>query len=206
MIEASEFARLAELELHASRQLSPLTYQAWKELPRESKAAFASAVALVGGPMTGLNGSTATAEADRIAAARLMLLKLGLDGPSPAWSSEILARVVRAALEPPGGAVSDLLGACFDVLGDYQTELSPVVANLLKDLVVACFTRQRSSYEATDWPRFLDRVRDDPTNAQLYFLHLAVPPQHLPPELERSIQARLEGSPLGEKAGRALAG
>jgi hypothetical protein len=137
---------------------------------------------------------------DRIAAIRLMLLKLGVHGDDPRWSSEVLDCLVTAVIRTPGGSVGDLFRALFGVLGDYRADLSKVTAGFIKDLVINCFTKHRASYEATDWTQITQLLRAGTTPAQLYLALHAIPPQYVSPELAGAIAAGLETTPFHQEA------
>src|SRR6266404_2705986 len=123
MIDKNGFVNQAELELRNTRTISPSTRQAWENLPDGARTAFDRAMGFLGYPRsTTAPPSPATAEADRIAAARLMLLKLGLDSADPRWSSDVLDRLLNAVVETPEGGVGDLFWALFGMLGDYAPE------------------------------------------------------------------------------------
>jgi hypothetical protein len=129
-----------------------------------------------------------------------MLLRLRLDGDDPRWSSQVLERLVAAAAEISGGSPTDLFRALHGLLGESAVELTPPVAALIKDLVVLCFTRYRSAYEAADWPCFLRATAGPLTPAQFYLLLYAVPPRHTPPELADAIVRGLESTPYRVEA------
>ncbi len=143
--------------------------------------------------------------ADRIAAARLMLLKLGLDGDNPTWSSAVLDRLLNAVTEAPGGSVGDVICAMCGVLGDYQAKLSKPAAGLIKDMVVRCFTRHRSDYESVDWQPLVKCIAGGATQAQFYLALHAIPPQLVTPQLAESIAKGLESTAFREEAASALA-
>ncbi|MFO0811311.1 MAG: hypothetical protein U0746_21995 [Gemmataceae bacterium] len=138
--------------------------------------------------------------ADRVAAARRMLLTLGLDGADPRWSSDVLDRLLTDVVGAPGGSIGDLFTALFGVLGEYSTELTQPVAALLKDLVVGCFTRHRGSYDAADWKGMADRLGTDATPAQLYLALHALPPQVVSSRLADAIAKGLEPTPYHAEA------
>src|SRR5262249_18945330 len=154
------FFRQAELELHHTRTLSPSTCQAWANLPAEARTAFARVMAFLGCQASG-NGaepSPTISEADRVAAARLMLVKLRVDGEDPRWSSDVLDRLLQSVMEAPKGSVGDLFAALFGVLGDYSPQLSKPLASFLKDVVVTCFTSHQRSYESVNWSLLVDSL------------------------------------------------
>jgi hypothetical protein len=141
---------------------------------------------------------------ERVAAARLLLLKLGLDTEDPRWSSALLEQIVDTVVSAPGGSIGDLLNAALVILGDYRPELSHPMANLLKDLVRFSFTH-RLSYDATNWTEFNEGIGAKATNAQLYLAMYAVPEQYMNQELASRIASGLARTPFGEEAASQLA-
>jgi hypothetical protein len=201
------FARQAERELRDTRALSQSTRQAWENLSAGEKTAFDRAMAFLGG-FPGATSSVAppaTSEADRIAAARLMLLKMGLDSGDPRWSSGVLDRVLNAVVETPQGGVGDMFSALFGVLGDYSPHLTGPVAGLIKDLVVRCFTGYRASYDAVDWKRLVGGLGPKAPTAQLYLALLAVPAPFVTSQLAETIRNALACTPFSAEAASALA-
>lgn len=207
MIDKSAFMSQAELELRNTRTVSQSTCQAWESLPGEARAAFARAMVFLGCQPNGTAGTPipATSDADRVAAARLMLVKLGLDTDDPRWSSDVLDRLLKAVMETPDGGIGDLLCALFGVLGDYSPELSKPVAAFLKDLVVRCFTRHQRLYESVAWRELADSLSGKATRAQLYLALHAMPPQLVPPQLADAIAKGLESTAFRDEAVSALA-
>ena len=134
-----------------------------------------------------------------------MLLKLGADTDDPRWSSDVLVRLLNAVMNVPGGAVGDLLIALSGVLKEHPSDLSPSLANFIKDVVVQCFTRYRSSYETIVWNRFIQSISTNAPPPQLYLALQAIPPQHLPPELGNAITEGLASSCYHQEAVDALA-
>lgn len=148
---------------------------------------------------------TGTAEADRVAAVRRMLLGLRLDSDDPRWSSDILDRLIADVVEASDGSVGDLFHALFGVLGDYSTKLSKPVAGLIKDLVVNCFTRHPQSYSLVDWKAIAGRLGGSATAAQLYLALHAIPPEFVPATLAHAISEGLSGTSFQGEAASALA-
>lgn len=207
MIEKHDFLRQAELEIHNTKTVSQFMCQAWATLPSEVKAAFVRAMVFLGCQPNGtkVTLSQPASASDRVAAARLMFLKLGLDSNDPRWSSDVLDRLVDAVMEQPDGSVADLIGALFGVMGDYCPELSKPTANFIKDLVVVCFTRYRESYDSVDWKRFVETFTGAKlTKAQLYLMLYAIPPQFASSELTDAITRGLEYTDFHEEALSAL--
>ena len=154
--------------------------------------------------MTERNGIAGQTEGGA-AKARRLLLRQGLDGNDPRWSSEVLDRLLQSVLETPGGSVSDLVGALASLLGDFRTKLSGPVAGLIKDLVVLCFTRAPNSYASIDWTPLVGRLEADPTPAICYFAMHALPPQYLSRRLAETITRGLENTEFHQEAETTLA-
>jgi hypothetical protein len=146
-----------------------------------------------------------TSERDRIAAARLMLVKLRLDSDDPRWSSDVLDRLVKSVMAAHDGSVGDLFCALLGVLDDYKPELSKPLASFTKDLVVKCFTRQQRSYELVNWTELVESLGNRPTKAQLYLALHAIPPRLVPPKLGDAIAKGLESTAFRDEAVSAFA-
>ncbi|MCI0455481.1 MAG: hypothetical protein L0Z62_00710 [Gemmataceae bacterium] len=208
MTDSTAFLRQAEIELRNTRTISSSTCQAWENLSGEARTAFARAMAFLGCRATsGADATSAgmTTEADRIAAARLMLVKLGVDSDDPKWSSDVLDRLLKSVVEAPGGSVGDLFGALLGVLGDYAPELSRPLASFIKELVVKCFTRYQQSYESVNWNRFVESLGGSASKAQLYLALHAIPPQFVSSQLADAIAKGLESTAFRDEAVSALA-
>lgn len=207
MIDTNGFVKRVELELHSQRTVSHATCQAWDALPGEERVGFAQAMCFLGCRPSGTAEASASVipEADRVAAARLMLVKLGLDTDDPRWSSEVLDRLLKAVTETPNGSVADLFCALFGVLGDYAPDLSKPIAAFLKELVIKCFTRYQRSYETVNWGRLAEGLGSQPTKAQLYLALLAIPPRFVSSQLAETIAKGLEATAFHEEATSALA-
>jgi hypothetical protein len=207
MTDTNGFARLAEVELCRTGITSHSTCEAWQNLAPGGRNAFAKAMFFLGCPNVAASSYSpiATEEADRIAAARLMLLKLGLHSREPVWSSTSLQHLLEAVLSIPGGSLGDLFHALYEVLGDFSTPLSHAVVNFIKDVVVNSFTRYRPAYDSVNWAWFVERTHDGAAEAQLYLALHAIPPQHVPPWLTNLIAKGLESTPYCEEARTILA-
>ena len=129
-----------------------------------------------------------------VAAARMLLLKLGLDGDDPRWSSAVLDHCLKTIVETPTGSVEILFRALFGVLGDGPSDLTNPVASLIKDLVVVCFTRYRGIYDSVDWSRFVESLGGNTTQAQFYLALYAIPPQYVSPQIANAIVKGLEST------------
>jgi hypothetical protein len=117
----------------------------------------------------------------------------------------VLARLVTAVVQTPGGSIEDLYHALFAVLGDNHCELSREMANFIRDLVVKCFTEHRSAYEAVDWVPLVQKIMGSATKAQLYLALHSIPPQHVSAELAELIAKGLQATPFHQEALNVLA-
>src|SRR5271169_992935 len=104
MINTELLASRAEAELRTTSRISGETCRSWHDLAPEGQAAFLRAMTFICGEEHNYETTdiTVTRPADRMAASRLMLLKLRLNTPDPRWSSDVLGRYVRAVLAVPG--------------------------------------------------------------------------------------------------------
>jgi hypothetical protein len=206
MTDTTNLVRVTELELRNTRTISTSTCQAWENLSDEASTAFSRAMAFLGCRPNGTAAPSLTAsESDRIAAARLMLMKLGLATDDPRWSSDVLDRLLKSVMDAPQGSVGDLLWALFGVLGDYSPELSKPVTAFIKDVVIQCFTRYRRSYDLVNWKGLVDSLGGKATEAQLYLALHAIPPQFVTPPLADAITKGLESTAFRDEALSALA-
>jgi hypothetical protein len=148
--------------------------------------------------------------AARLQAAKLSLLRLTASGGgtaesswSPAWSSALLERTVDEIAMVPGGHVHDVLRGLWEALGQTGAELTETMANFIKDIVVACFTRFRQQYEHESQAWMVKSVAAGCTEAQAYLALHALPE----PELERcreQLLSALRASPFEPQARRML--
>jgi hypothetical protein len=166
----SEFLRRVEHEVRSTRGASEATCAAFADLPLESRAAYGRAMQYLGCKLMGwpTGGAAPVPEADRIRAARLMLLRLYLDTNDPRWSSGMLDRLLEAVMGTPGGSASDLFHALQESLEEYARELSWPVKNLIRDLVIKGFSEYRDSYQAANWTWMVRKTVERPSPAQAY--------------------------------------
>lgn len=207
MIDTSEFVRQAELDLRVRGAISRSTRRAWSSLSPEGKAAFGAAMDFLGCGAEEANGAVdgSVRQTDRIAAARLMLLKLKADTMEPCWSSEMLKRLVTNVAAAPSGSVGDVLYALNGLLRDFPSKLSKPLANLIKDLVIECFVFHRTSYELIDWRPLIETLSASAAEPQLYLALHAVPPHLITTSHAQTIANGLQASPCREEATNALA-
>ncbi len=138
---------------------------------------------------------TSTCEADRVRAARLMLLRFFRQPEEPAWSSWLLERLLESVMASPGGSVGDLLYALHEILGEPAVKLTQAVKYLINALVVKSFTESRASYDSVDFNRMIERTIEGATPARAYLALLVIPPDRLPASRTAAILKGLEGTP-----------
>jgi hypothetical protein len=172
-------------------------------LPLPVQLAYARAIAFAGCESAAnwqFVPGVATEETDRINAARLMLLKLQTGQCDPRWSSWLLDRMFEAVTDTPGGTIGDLLHALYDVLGDYDCDLTYHVANFIQSVVVGGITRDRLSFQTLNFNWLIQGTLAARTPAQSYLAFLALPPEVLSPHCIVAILKRLQLTPYWEKA------
>lgn len=199
MTDTASFIAQVERDLRTTRAVGGSTCEALRNLPPESRAALTPALAFLGCPVA-TEPPAPTRDEDRLAAVRLMLLKLGADSGDPRWSSLVLEQMVGAAATIPGSTPVELFAALYGLLGEFSAELTQPVANLVRELVVLCYMRFRPAYDAGDWSRFVRAAPGPVTAAQLYLLLHAMPPQHVAPDLAEAIARGLKPTPYRDEA------
>src|SRR5262249_25695989 len=105
----------AERELRTTGAVSEATCHAFTAAAAESRRGLEASFAFLGcsiGPEAAGEGPVPISR--RIAAVRLMMLRLSAHTSDPRWSSLLLERLIKAALQPPGALVSDVGRALFE--------------------------------------------------------------------------------------------
>lgn len=192
-----DYLRQVEKALHTTRTISEQLCKDFYNLPLESQAVFAEAIAFAGCKdikVPSAPEGMIVHEAVRIRAARLMLLRLYADINKPRWSSWLLECIWNGVMTVPGGEVTDLFLALFELLEDFACELTEVLTNFIKDITVQGFTRYRTRYEAADFSGIVAKLSDKLTGAQAYLGMLAIPPRYVSPQLRLAILQSLAGT------------
>src|SRR5262249_29621494 len=202
MTRPNDFLQHVEDETLRARAVSEATCEAFSDMPLEIRTAYAGAMRFLGCNWVQVPSSNVATvlEEHRIRASRLMLLSLYLDTSAPAWSSWLLDRLLDAVMGTPGGTVGDLLRALHAVLGEYSCDLTEPVGNLIKALVVKCFTDHRASYETTDLRWMVRQTIECSTPAQAYLALHAIPPDVMQPSCLVYILRCLVSTPYWEEA------
>ena len=144
----------AERELRTTGSLSDATCRAFTAADDDSSRGFEASFAFLGCPVRAAAASAEPVHAShRVAAIRLMMLRLGAHTIDPRWSSQILERLIDAALQPPGAQIGDVVRALFQLLAEAPSGLSEVQANLIREVgvQVVAIQRRRCSTEDFSW-------------------------------------------------------
>ena len=202
MTNTNAYLKQVEDDLRKMREVGKGTCEAFAGLAVESQAAYARAMAFVGCERANASPDQPhrADEADRVRAVRLMLLKLGLDSSDPRWSSWLLDRLLEVLMGAPGGGVGDLLHALHELLGEQPRDLTEPMRNIIKDLVVQCFTQHRASYDAADLRWMVEKTMEGPTPAQAYLALHAIPPSITQPRCAMAILKALASTPYWTEA------
>jgi hypothetical protein len=141
---------------------------------------------------------------DRLNAVMAWFKKHELDTSDPKWSSWLLDRFFEEVTSAPGGSLLDVYQGLDAALKAYSVELTPTVANLIKDVVKQGFTQHRSAYNSMNWGWANEALSQGPSAARCYlFLH-ALPPEAATPQSVVAIHRRLQGTPYQQEAADTL--
>lgn len=170
----------AEHELRTTGTLSDTTCHAFTTADDQVRRGFAACLAFLGCPVTNAPSSDASVPVDcRVTAIRLMMLRLRMHTSDPRWSSQILERLIDAALQPPGAQLSDIVRALFALLAEAPPGLSDTQANLIREIGIHVVGRQRYRYAAENFSWLAEMLADQsrkPTAAQAYLAAYTLPP------------------------------
>lgn len=170
----------AERELRTAGTLSDATCRSFAAADDQVRRGFEACFAFLGCAVGDAPRSDPPVAVDsRIMAIRLMMLRLRVHTDDPRWSSQLLERLIEAALQPPGAELSDIVQALFSLLAEAPPGLSDTQANLIRDIGVHVVGKQRRRYavEHLDW--FAELLVDQntkPTAAQAYLAAYTLPP------------------------------
>jgi hypothetical protein len=146
-------------------------------------------------------------DAERVGRAYKGLRRLTADDPEngnvrewvPAWSSHVLEKTIEEILSQPGSRIGDVFYALWDLGGKDDVALTKTMAALIRDIVVLCFTRYRTKYDAEDFQWMADRVQQGAAPAQAYLALLALP-ESLASASRDAIVESLEGTEFHDEA------
>jgi hypothetical protein len=170
----------AERDLRMTGTLSEATCHAFAVTDEEARWGLEASFAFLGCPSSAAAaGGEPVPASRRIAAIRLMMLRLAAHTSDPRWSSDLLERLIHAALQPTGALVSDIVQALFEVLAEASPGLSDMQANFIREVGVHVVGKQRRRYSAESFSWLADLIRDGSTEltaAQAYLAAYTLPP------------------------------
>ena len=141
---------------------------------------------------------------DRLNAVMAWFKKHELDTSDPKWSSWLLDRFFEEVTSAPGGSLRDVYQGLDAALKAYSVELTPTVANLIKDVVKQGFTQHRSAYNALGWGWANEALSQGASAARCYLFLLALPPEVATPQSVVAIHRALEDTPYQQEAADTL--
>src|SRR5262245_23016168 len=203
MTSAEPWMERVEQELRHSGGVSPALCADLEASSSPFAEAFQRALAFLGCEIVraGRDHRLAT-EDERVAATRLMLLKLQSHTAAPRWSSFVLDRLVDATMGTPGAHVTDVVVALHALLGELGSEMNREVANLVRDLIVTMFRRFAGQFVDAHYLDALRRVIDSTqalAPAQAYLVMHALPEAAQPQYRGRILEA-LRDTPCAAEA------
>jgi hypothetical protein len=141
---------------------------------------------------------------DRLNAVMAWFKKRELDTGDPKWSSWLLDRFFEEVASAPGGSFRDVYQGLDAALKAYSVELTPTVANLIKDVVKQGFTQDRSVYNAPGWGWANEALSQGASAARCYLFLLALPPEAATPQSVVTIHRAIQGALYRQEAANAL--
>jgi hypothetical protein len=136
----------------------------------------------------------------RVKEAMLWFKKCELDISDPKWSSRMLDQFFKEIVSAPGGSLGEVYQGLDAALKAYSVELTDAMANLIKDVVVQCFTQHRSAYDSMDWCWANEELSHNPSPARCYLFLLALPPEKATPQSIAAIYRGLQATPYQQEA------
>jgi hypothetical protein len=198
----------AERELRTTGSLSDATRRTFTATDAEMRRGLEASFAFLGCP----TGATAAGKepvpaSRRVAAIRLMMLRLAAHTSDPRWSSHLLERLIEAALQPPDALIGDVVQALFELLAEAPPGLSDTQASFIRavGVHVVGIQRRRSSTEDFSW--LAGMIQDASTTltaAQGYLAAYTLPPS-LASQCLDTILHSLQATRFEEEVKRELA-
>jgi hypothetical protein len=180
----------AEHDLRATGALSEATCRAFTASD-DARRGFEASFTFLGCPNSAAAADEGPVPAPRrVAAVRLMMLRLGAHTSTPRWSSHVLENLIEAALRPAGAALSDVVQALFALLAE-APDLSDTQAHFIREIAIHVVGKQRRRHAAEDFSWLAAAIAEPmagPNAAQSYLaaytLPVALTPQCLDPILK----------------------
>lgn len=171
----------AEDDLRTTGTLRDATCQAFMVADDETRRGLEPSFSFLGcSSKNATNSDIPVPALVRVAAVRLMMLRLGLHTETPRWSSRVLENLIDAALQPPGALIGDVVRALFVLLAEAPPGLSDAQANVIREISIHVVGKQRRRYAAEDFSWFADKLGEPnskTTAAQAYLAAYTLPPE-----------------------------
>jgi hypothetical protein len=168
----------AEHELRATGAVSEATCRAFIAAGDEARRGFEPSFAFLGCPTSAaLSDERPVSAPRRIAAIRLMMLRMGAHTSAPRWSSHVLDSAIEAALRPPGATIGDIVLALFALLAEVP-ELSDTLAHFIREVGIHIVGKQRRRYIVEDFSWLAAAIVEpaaEPNAAQSYLAAYTLP-------------------------------
>jgi hypothetical protein len=168
-----------------------------KKIPSQEFAAYAYAMSFIGCDDIDFSSvdKATTKQDDRILAARIMLLKLGLSTMLPHWSSSIIDNLWKCVLSTNGGRFSDLFIALFSLFNEFRHELTNLTANFVEDITykgkIQLWSQYRDLYAVDDFEWLLAKTKKEMLLVEYYLTLFILPYKLLSAELAVKIMGEL---------------
>lgn len=130
--------------------------------------------------------------------------KCELDTNDPKWSSYVLDRFLEEVTSAPGGSLRDVYQGLDIFLKTYTVELTPTVANFIKDVTVQGFAQYRSAYNSMGWRWANEQLAQGASAARCYLFLRTLPPEEATAQSLVAIYRGLQGTPYQEEAANTL--
>ena len=140
--------------------------------------------------MSTVEGTHHTDPQDSVNTIALKFFDFQIDTHDPKWSSWRLEKLLEAVLHTHQGEVIDLIRGFDLALKKYNVNLTETVVNLVKDVVILCFTKARAAYQQANWEWANEELAKVASPARCYLFLYALPPDKATPA---SIVALLRG-------------
>jgi hypothetical protein len=122
---------------------------------------------------------------------------------TPAWSSRVLEETIERIVSRQNSGLRDLFEALWELAGQPDVPLTRTMANFIHDIIVLCFTRYRSQYDAENLSWMVERVRTGCTPSQAYLALLALP-EDLIKQCRDDILSGVKETPFFDEVARML--
>lgn len=181
MTQSSDVLIQIENTLRLGENLPEELCAQYFSLAEEDQIAYSRALIFAGCKELAVtsNLDTNIPEVKRIVAARLMLLRLGLHTDDPRWSSWLIRKMWDTVLETPGGKVTDLYKACFELLLAFEEAIPLYVGRFILAATYngryRNFPSMKTAHERGNFASLRDALDNNPNPSQTFLIIQAFP-------------------------------